>query len=442
MLTYTQATDFLFNRLAAFHRKGAAAYKPGLDTTLQLSELFGNPHTRLRVIHVGGTNGKGSVTHTVAAVLQSQGYKVGLYTSPHLVDFAERIRVNGEPISHEYVTDFVCRYQAMQTDADPSFFELSTVMAFEYFDRCGVDFAVVEVGMGGRLDSTNIVNPVVTAVTNISLDHTGILGDTRAGIAAEKAGIFKPGVPAVIGESDAEVMPVFVNAAKQKGVPLTFAEMSPMYAESRHRNGYTEYLGTPWGDLKSPLTGECQPHNALTAMAIVKQLIYSGVSITADAVHKGFEQVTALTGLMGRWQTIRRNPRVIVDTGHNIGAWTYLSESLRHIADTGNLHIVLGFVADKDLHEKLPILPHNATYHFTQPSTPRALPVADLAGAAARAGIQGSVHTDVASAYTAATADNPDTVFVGGSTFVVADLLETLRTCSLGPVQQEGPVQH
>lgn len=426
MLTYTQATDFLFNRLAAFHRKGADAYKPGLDTTLRLSDLFGNPHTCLRVIHVGGTNGKGSVTHTVAAVLQSQGYKVGLYTSPHLVDFAERIRVNGKPIPHEYVTDFVGRYLASGTDADPSFFELSTVMAFEYFDRCGVDFAVVEVGLGGRLDSTNIVSPVVTAITNISLDHTGILGDTRACIAAEKAGIFKPGVPAVVGESDAEVMPIFINAARQKGVPLSFAEMSPMFAETHHRNGHIEYLGTPWGDLTSPLTGKCQPHNALTAMAIIKQLIYSGVHISADAVRKGFEQVTAITGLMGRWQTISHNPRVIVDTGHNIGAWTYLSESLRHIADTGNLHIVLGFVADKDLHEILPLLPHNAAYHFTQPSTPRALPSTELAEAAARAGVHGSVHSDVISAYAAAIAENPATVFVGGSTFVVADLLESL----------------
>ncbi|MGM9852560.1 MAG: bifunctional folylpolyglutamate synthase/dihydrofolate synthase [Muribaculaceae bacterium] len=429
---YNQTLEFLFNRLQAFHRVGAAAYKPGLHTTLALSEAFGSPHVGLRTIHVAGTNGKGSTAHTLAAVLQAAGMKVGLFTSPHLLDFNERIRVNGKPISHEAVIDFAERFKALRAFADgtldPSFFELSTVMAFEHFRREHVDVAVIEVGLGGRLDSTNVITPDLSVITNISLDHTALLGSTTAEIAAEKAGIIKPGIPAVIGEADADTRPVFTAKAAAVGAPVIFARDSPAFKDYDISPDHIVYRDTSWGDITSELIGEGQWHNANTVMMALQELKKQGYPVTAEAVREGFAHVTTMTGLMGRWQQVSETPRVICDTGHNPGAWQYTGPRLARIpADT--LHIVLGFAADKDISNISRYLPRGARYYFVRPDTPRAAAATDVADTASVHGIHGSAFPSVAAGWHAAraAARPTDTIFVGGSNFVVADFLNCLN---------------
>ncbi len=431
MNVYNQTLEFLFNRLQAFHRVGATAYKPGLHTTLALSEAFGSPHVGLRTIHVAGTNGKGSTAHTLAAVLQAAGLKTGLYTSPHLLDFNERIRVNGKPIAHEAVVDFAERFRRLPAFADgrldPSFFELATVMAFEHFRREQVDVAVIEVGLGGRLDSTNVITPDVSVITNISLDHTALLGSTTAEIAAEKAGIIKPGVPAVIGEADDSTRAVFAAKAAEAGAPLIFAGDSPVYTGYDVRPDSIVYHGTPWGDVTSELTGEGQWHNANTVMTVLRELERQGYPIDTESVRKGFSDVTAMTGLMGRWQQVGDSPRVICDTGHNPGAWQYTGPRLARIP-AGQLHVVLGFAADKDIATIAHYLPAGARYYFVQPDTPRAASSADVAAKALALGINGRSFGTVAEGWQAArqAAAPGDTIFVGGSNFVVADFLKCL----------------
>lgn len=431
MNVYKQTLEFLFNRLQAFHRVGATAYKPGLHTTLALSEAFGSPHVGLRTIHVAGTNGKGSTAHTLAAVLQAAGLKTGLYTSPHLLDFNERIRVNGKPIAHEAVVDFAERFRRLPAFADgrldPSFFELATVMAFEHFRREQVDVAVIEVGLGGRLDSTNVITPDVSVITNISLDHTALLGSTPAEIAAEKAGIIKPGVPAVIGEADDSTRAVFAAKAAEAGAPLIFAGDSPVYTGYDVRPDSIVYHGTPWGDVTSELTGEGQWHNANTVMTVLRELDRQGYPIDTESVRKGFADVTAITGLMGRWQQVGDSPRVICDTGHNPGAWQYTGPRLARIP-AGQLHVVLGFAADKDIATIAQYLPAGARYYFVQPDTPRAASSADVAAKALALGIHGRSFDTVVEGWQAArqAAAPGDTIFVGGSNFVVADFLKCL----------------
>ena len=431
MNVYNQTLEFLFNRLQAFHRVGATAYKPGLHTTLALSEAFGSPHVGLRTIHVAGTNGKGSTAHTLAAVLQAAGLKTGLYTSPHLLDFNERIRVNGKPIAHEAVVDFAERFRRLPAFADgcldPSFFELATVMAFEHFRREQVDVAVIEVGLGGRLDSTNVITPDVSVITNISLDHTALLGSTPAEIAAEKAGIIKPGVPAVIGEADDNTRAVFAAKAAEAGASLIFAGDSPAYTGYDVRPDSIVYHGTPWGDVTSELTGEGQWHNANTVMTVLRELERQGYPIDTESVRKGFSDVTAMTGLMGRWQQVGDSPRVICDTGHNPGAWQYTGPRLARIP-AGQLHVVLGFAADKDIATIAHYLPAGARYYFVQPDTPRAASSADVAAKALALGIHGRSFDTVAEGWQAArqAAAPGDTIFVGGSNFVVADFLKCL----------------
>ncbi len=407
-----------------FQAIGAGAYKPGLDTVRGLSRRFGDPHRRLRCIHVGGTNGKGSTAHTIAAVLQSVGYKVGLFTSPHLVDFRERIRIDGKMIGETDVIDFVERFQSLDDSGfQPSFFELTTVMAFEHFARNNVDVAVIEVGLGGRLDSTNIISPMLSIITNISLDHTALLGHTPAEIAAEKAGIIKPGVPVVIGESEGDVREVFDLAATDRGSEIIHADDHPMFDSCDRLPESIVYRNTPWGDIEGELCGDCQVKNATTIMHSLAKLQELGLVITPGDVAAGFSNVGRLTGLAGRWMKVADNPAVICDTGHNVGGWTYLAERLKSYGK--RLHMVIGFVNDKDVSGILAMMPREANYHFVKPSVQRGLDSGELAVKAEAAGLKGSVSPTVADGYKIALsqAKEGDTIFVGGSTFVVADLM-------------------
>lgn len=425
-MTYQEATDYLFTQTPMFQSQGAGAYKPGLGTVAALSEMFGNPHMRLRTIHIGGTNGKGSTAHTIAAVLQCAGYRVGLFTSPHLLDFRERIRVNGQMISPEAVCDFVERFTDSDCGIRPSFFELTTVMAFEHFARENVDVAVIEVGLGGRLDSTNIIMPDLCVITNISLDHTALLGSTCEEIAGEKAGIIKAGIPVVIGEAEGGVRKVFESAAGLVGAPVEFAEDKPRFGSYEKTTDSIIYHGTLWGDVESELCGDCQTKNASTILCALSLLGQTGYRIDTNDVRNGFASVCELTGLAGRWMTIRHDPTVICDTGHNPGGWQYLGRRLS--AFGGQLHMVVGFVNDKDISSILAMMPRDAIYNFVSPSVKRGLPAQRLASEAAASGLCGSCFDTVAEGYENALsqAKEGDTVFVGGSTFVVADLLSSI----------------
>lgn len=423
MKEYNDALEFLYTSMPMFQRVGASAYKPGLDTVKLLDEAFGNPHLKYKTIHIAGTNGKGSTAHTIAAILQLAGYRVGLYTSPHLVDFRERIRVNGEMISHEAVVDFVNRYRAMSLDCHPSFFELTMTMAFEHFANEKVDIAVIETGLGGRLDSTNIITPILSIITNISFDHTAFLGNTLTAIAAEKAGIIKPSIPVVIGEAQGPVREVFQQKADEQNSPIYFAEDEPRFDSIETLDNALLYRGAQYGDIIGELMGDCQPKNAATILTVLPVLAKCGIKITDDAVVKGFAHVSTLTGLMGRWMTLQRNPHVVCDTGHNVGGWQYLSRRLKSI--DGTLHMIIGFVNDKDVSHILEMMPKTARYYLTNAQIERAMPVDQLAKIAAECGLVGSQYHSVEDAYKAAldNASTEDTIFIGGSTFIVADLL-------------------
>lgn len=425
---YQQTIDFLFNQTPQFQKIGAAAYKPGLDTIRTLASKFGDPQRCYPIIHVGGTNGKGSTSHTLASVLQAAGYKVGLYTSPHLIDFRERIRVNGEMISKEGVCDFVRRYEKMDlAGMRPSFFELTTIMAFEWFAREDVDVAVVEVGLGGRLDSTNIITPVVSVITNVSFDHMAQLGNTLREIAFEKSGIMKSGVTAICGEQNPTVAEYFAEEAESHNSPIVFAGRRKDVTIDLTDNDL-RIKDAIWGDLNFELTGECQRENALTILATLDRLRSQGWEITREAVAKGFAKVASSTGLMGRWMKISDSPLAICDTGHNIGGWRHLIPQINQMPHP--LHIVLGFVSDKDLAPIFSLLPRDAQYYFTNASIPRALAADALVAKAAKAGVLGMAIPGVAQAYkVACEAAKLDggSVFVGGSTFVVADLLKWME---------------
>jgi dihydrofolate synthase/folylpolyglutamate synthase len=430
MKTYQEAIDFLFNELPVFQHNGPGAYKPGLERVKSIAEAFGNPQHNLKTVHVGGTNGKGSTAHTLAAILQSQGYKTGLFTSPHLVDFRERIRINGEMISRDEVIDFVNRYRAMGLDIEPSFFELTTMMAFDFFARHKVDIAIIEVGLGGRLDSTNIITPEVSIITNISLDHTALLGNTPELIATEKAGIIKPGVPVVIGRADdKKVHDVFFERAFKDESEIIFADETPIFDSYEQHDDHIIYRNTLWGDIKGELAGDCQPENAATVMHALAVLERIGsVKVSAEAVAQGFANVTKLTGLMGRWMTVSTEPvTTICDTGHNPGGWEFLAKQLAKRAERGSLSMVIGFVNDKDVSSILKMMPkgENVSYYFVRASVARALPAEALSEQAERCGIHGECFASVADGYNKALsqAEKGCTIFVGGSTFVVADLM-------------------
>ena len=423
MKEYNDAIEFLYTSMPMFQRVGASAYKPGLDTVKLLDEKFGTPHKNYLTIHIAGTNGKGSTAHTLAAILQSAGYRVGLYTSPHLVDFRERIRVNGRMISRDAVVDFVNRYRAMSLECYPSFFELTMTMAFEYFAREKVDIAVIETGLGGRLDSTNIITPILSVITNISFDHIAFLGNTLESIASEKAGIIKPSVPVVIGEAQGSVREVFLQKANEQKAPIYFAEDVARFDTIEPLQDGLLYKNTPYGDIIGELMGDCQPKNAATILTALPLLAECGIKVSAQSVKDGFAHVGSLTGLMGRWMTLQRNPHVVCDTGHNVGGWQYLSRRLKSI--DGTLHMIIGFVNDKDVSHILEMMPKTARYYLTNAQIERAMPVAQLAEIATECGLVGEQFPSVEDAYNAALANasTEDTIFIGGSTFIVADLL-------------------
>lgn len=427
-MTYDETVNYLFNCAPPFQQVGGAAYKEGLDNSHILDNHLGNPHRKFRTIHIAGTNGKGSCSHTIASILQASGYKVGLYTSPHLIDFRERIRVNGEPASKEFVIDFVKREKAFFEPLQPSFFELTTAMAFSYFAQEQVDVAVVEVGLGGRLDCTNIISPDLCIITNISPDHTQFLGNTLAEIAAEKAGIIKPGTPVIIGETTPETKKVFLEKAKAENSPIIFAEENNLVLDATpQKNGYS-YTTEQFGTLHGELGGDYQVKNTNTILNAILMLINSGYNIAEESIHKGFSNICSSTGLMGRWQTLGENPRTVCDAGHNIGGIKYIVEQLKRESHH-TLRIVFGMVGDKDIETVLKMMPKEATYYFTQASIKRALPATEMKQKAARHGLQGECYPTVAEALEAAQKESSpeDFIFIGGSCFVVADLLSSIK---------------
>lgn len=435
-MTYKEATDYLFNKTANYEKQGPTGYKEGLANTLALDEHFGHPHEHYRCIHVAGTNGKGSVSHTIAALLQVFGYRVGLYTSPHLKDFSERIRVNGQPISEDYVTTFIDDNKDFIDSINPSFFELATAMAFKYFSDADIDIAVVEVGLGGRLDCTNIISPVLSIITNISLDHTQMLGTTLEQIAREKAGIIKTGIPVIIGEATPETRAVFDAAAKEAKAPIIYAEDLDEIVAAEPCTEGLHYKARTLGDFTGELRGAYQLQNTRTIVTAMYQLVHMGYlcdcidpennrKIKAEMDY-AFLHVTTLTGLMGRWQTVRERPLVVCDTGHNVGGWQYLSKQISE-TKCRQKHIVFGVVEDKDVYGIMNLLPKDATYYYTKGSTKRALPETSLKIFGDQFGLTGQAYPTVAEAYDAAVrnASADDLIFVGGSTYVVADFLKT-----------------
>ncbi len=427
-MTYPETLEYLYTQMPEYQRVGHLAYKPGLENSLRLDAIFNRPHQQYKTIHVGGTNGKGSTSHLLAAILQQSGYKVGLYTSPHLVDFRERIRVNGEMVPQKYVVDFVKKYRERFEPVMPSFFELTMEMAFLYFAEQKVDVAVVEVGLGGRLDSTNIISPDLCVITNIGFDHMQYLGNTLPEIAAEKAGVIKPHTPVVIGESDdEEVKKVFTGKADSENAPIIFAETVLNDFSARRVDDEWIINTREYPDLIYKLNGFAQEKNAKTVLAAVAELKKIGYGIPKDAVYSGFARVVELTGLKGRWQVLREKPKTVCDTGHNAHGIRYIVEQLKQ-EKYNRLHVVFGMVNDKDIASVLAMLPRQAVYYFTRASVERALNEKTLAEQAAAFGLQGETFETVAEAMKSVqkNADENDFIFIGGSSFIVADALDNL----------------
>lgn len=422
-MNYKEAIEYLFSQVPMFQNVGGAAYKEGLANTLALDARFNHPHRKYRSIHVAGTNGKGSVAHTLAAILQTAGYKTGLYTSPHLIDFRERIRVNGKMISECAVIDFIEKERVFFEPLHPSFFELTTALAFKYFAEQEVDIAVIEVGMGGRLDCTNIISPLISIITNISLDHVQYLGHTTAQIAREKAGIIKPRTPVIVGETTKETRAVFVAEAKRNNAPIRFADETHEVLSSTQFDGYRFYK-TRHGEIKGQLCGSFQDKNTATILTATDALAETGIHLDNNLIASGFANVCRLTGLRARWQKLSSHPSIICDTGHNPGAIRYIGEQLR-LLPAKKLYIIIGMASDKDISGVLRLMPRTANYFFTKASVKRALDEHKLKELAQKEGLRGEVFPDVRSAFGAARekATTEDAIFVGGSTFVVADFL-------------------
>jgi dihydrofolate synthase/folylpolyglutamate synthase len=446
-MTYQQTIDYLYAQLPVFTRVGASAYKADLSNTIELCNRLGNPENKFKTIHIAGTNGKGSTSHMLAAVLQIAGYKTGLYTSPHLKDFRERIRINGEMISEQSVVDFVADHKTDFEEIQPSFFEMTVGLAFDIFAKEQVDIAIIETGLGGRLDSTNIITPLLSIITNIGWDHMNILGDTLQLIAAEKAGIIKPNIPVIIGEKQDELADLFIRKAKQQNAPIVFAsELFNAKVNSQNLKGYDDLIEvdiTPnpqpttqnsqptthnsqptTHNLQLDLTGSYQLKNVKTVLATVAALLLQGFVVSDEHLKSALRQVKTLTGLHGRWETLSTNPLTICDTGHNPEG---IAEVIKNIAAVKyqQLHFVIGMVNDKDSTKVLSMLPQNAIYYFCRPDIPRGLEAEILKEKAESIGLRGNAYNSVRDALKAArnASKADDLVFVGGSTFVVAEVV-------------------
>ena len=428
-MTYQETLNWMFNKLPMYQRIGAAAYKADLGNTIQLLTLLGQPHHNFKSVHVAGTNGKGSVSHMLASVFQEAGYKTGLYTSPHLRDFRERIRINGEMIPEDRVVRFIEAYKDKFEQMELSFFEMTVGMAFDYFSDEKVDIAIVEVGMGGRLDSTNLITPELSVITNIDLDHTKFLGDTRTKIAYEKAGIIKPGIPVVIGETHPETQQVFINKAQACQSPIIFADQR-FDCDKIHAGSEVIQQFDVWKDselymeaIEIPLMGNYQQKNLTTVMCALDQL-RGKFNLSDDDIRDGISKVVRNTHLMGRWQILNQDPLIIADTGHNVAG---IKEVVMQLAEMSydKLHFVLGMVNDKDIDSVLQLLPRNADYYFCKADIPRGLDANILAEKAFEAGLRGQVYESVTHAYRSAVnnARFGDIVFIGGSNFTVAEVV-------------------
>lgn len=427
-MNYQETLNYLYNSTPVFEHVGAVAYKEGLQNTLALDKHFNHPHTNFKTIHIAGTNGKGSCSHSLASILQEAGYKVGLYTSPHLVDFRERIRVNGQCISKERVVKFVEDERKFFEPLHPSFFELTTALAFKYFDEQKVDIAIIEVGLGGRLDCTNIISPILSIITNISFDHTQFLGDTLAKIAGEKAGIIKKGVPVIIGEANEETRPVFQSKANEVNSVIVFAEDNAIVTSSSPMaDGGRRYNLSNNSTLIGELSGDYQERNMNTILCACNILKQMNIIKNDDVIAKGLANICKNTGLLGRWQTIQNNPTVVCDTGHNVGGWNYLAPQIKR-QQCNQLRIVFGMVDDKDINSVMYLLPKNAIYYWTQAESKRAIKAERVAEIAINHDLRGEIFDNVEVAYTKALQDSnkDDFVFVGGSSYIVADLLTFL----------------
>lgn len=432
-MTYAETLAYLYEQLPMFQRVGVAGFKPGLGNTEALAAAMGHPERAFRAVHVAGTNGKGSSSNLLAAVLQAAGYKVGLYTSPHLREFTERIKINGQDLAPDYLVQWVARWQPLFTQVQPSFFEMCVALAYSYFAEQQVDIAIVEVGLGGRLDSTNIITPLVSLITNISFDHQALLGNTLPEIAAEKAGIIKPGVPVIVSQRQPEVAAVFEEKARETQSSLVFADLLFEVAEAlptrpdvAMQRLHIMRFGLPYlTDTDLGLVGDYQRLNLPGVLATVAELRRQGFVIPEAALRIGLRDVRRLTGFRGRWTILGRRPLMICDTGHNEAGVRFITAQLARLPRR-QLHFVLGVVNDKDVGTMLALLPTDATYYFCQAAIPRALPAPELAAQAAGLGLQGRVYGPVPAAVRAAkaAAGPEDVVFIGGSTFVVAEVEE------------------
>lgn len=427
-MTYQQTLDYIYAQLPMFSRVGAAAIKTGFENIRALCSFLGDPQTKVRCIHIAGTNGKGSVSHMLASILQSQGYKTGLYTSPHLTDFRERVKVNGKMISEQDVVAFIEKIQPEIERLEPSFFEITVALAFDHFVKEAVDFAVIETGLGGRLDSTNIIRPVISVITNIGFDHVQLLGDTLPKIAGEKAGIIKDGIPVVIGETHPETAPVFIETAAALNAPLYFADQV-FHTENWYYQEDTLVAEVSKADsidhLRYPmeLSGAYQVKNLLTVLETCRQLRQMHIALDEAAIAKGIAHTKKLSGLHGRWETIHKNPKIILDVAHNEDGMRQVLNQLE-LTPYRKLHLVLGMVRDKDVDKVLSLLPAAAVYYFTQANLPRALPAGELAEKAGVFQLKGAVWPDVNTALEAAKAQAhaDDLILVCGSIFLVGEV--------------------
>jgi dihydrofolate synthase / folylpolyglutamate synthase len=433
-MTYEKTLKYIMEQLPMYQRVGTLAYRTGLENTYKLDDYFDHPHRHFKTIHIAGTNGKGSVSHMLASVLQEAGYKTGLYTSPHLVDFRERIKINGKMISRKFVADFITKHKDFFETFNPSFFEISVFLAFRYYKENHIDLAIVETGLGGRLDSTNIISPLLSVITNIGKDHTEILGDTLQKIAVEKAGIIKRNIPVVVGEGQPETLPVFLDKSVQESAPLYIA--SDLYRIDYSLLSIDEYQvfnvknedEVRYTNLKCGLLGHYQMKNTVTVLAAVDQLRQAGLVITEKDIYAGIRNVVTNTGLMGRWQVIQHNPTVVCDTAHNADGIKVVIQQIQNTPHK-NLHLVMGFVNDKDIDQIIQYWPKNAFYYFTRLSVPRTMDQHDLVNLALRKGYKGEVFSHVSEALAAAKkkASTDDLLVITGSNFLVADALADLR---------------